>query len=143
MSCSASSRFALLLWWFRPDDPASWSLAALIVPFVGLAVSHLVSHRLNFIGQGEYKRVDPRHLMTAPYRRVLVMHLAVIGGASLSVWLGEPLMALVLLVIGKAGIDLSAHVHEHRVRTGQIRAPMPADRVSESFERVKFPGWDD
>lgn len=134
---------ALVLWWFKPDDPGAWSLTALLVPFAALALSHVVSFRLNFIGQGEYKRVEPNDLMTAPYRRIGVMHLAVLGGATLSVWFGESSAALVLLVIGKIGIDLAAHVHEHRLRTGQVQAPIPADRVSEHFDRAKFPRWDE
>ena len=132
-----------VLWMFRPEDPAAWSLLALMIPFTVLVVSHVLSYKVNFIGQGEYRRVGIEDLMIGPYRRVAVLHVVILVGGGLTQWLGEPLVALLMLIIGKIAIDLGAHLREHRIRTGQIEAPISADRISEKFDKAKFPGWDD
>lgn len=79
-----------------------------------LAVSHLVSYAANFVGGGEYKRVEPAALMMQPYGRVMVLHLAIIFGGALVMTLNEPAAGLVVLVLLKIGLDLRAHLAEHR-----------------------------
>jgi hypothetical protein len=79
-----------------------------------LAVSHLVSYAANFVGGGEYKRLEPAALMLQPYGRVVVLHLAIIFGGALVMALNEPAMGLVVLVLLKIGLDLRAHLAEHR-----------------------------
>jgi hypothetical protein len=132
-----------VLWMFRPEDPASWSLLALVIPFAILVVSHVLSFKVNFIAQGGYRQVGIEDLMIGPYRRVAVLHVVILVGGGLTQWLGEPLVALLILITGKIAIDFGAHLREYRIRAGQIEAPIPADRISEKFEKEKFPGWDD
>lgn len=79
-----------------------------------LAVSHLVSYGVNFVGGGEYRRVEPEALMMQPYGRVVVLHLAIIFGGALTMALNEPAIGLVVLVLLKIGLDLRAHLAEHR-----------------------------
>lgn len=79
-----------------------------------LAVSHLVSYGVNFVGGGEYRHVEPAALMMQPYGRVVVLHLAIIFGGALTMMLHEPAIGLVVLVLLKIGLDLRAHLAEHR-----------------------------
>ena len=52
--------------------------------------------------------------MGKPYGRVVVLHLTILFGGFGVQALGSPLWALLLLVVLKTGIDLAAHVREHR-----------------------------
>ena len=52
--------------------------------------------------------------MTAPYGRVVVLHVTVLVGGGLVMALGSPIWALVLLVALKSAIDLAAHRRSHR-----------------------------
>mgnify|MGYP005850684365 CR=1 FL=1 len=90
-------------------DGLLWGLGA-------LAASHLVSYAVNFVGAGECWRVEPPALMTQPYGRVVVLHLAIIFGGAVTLMLNEPAMALVVLVVLKIALDLTAHLAEHRSR---------------------------
>jgi len=76
-------------------------------------VSHGVSFAVNFIGRREYAGETIAALMTAPYRRIVVMHLTIIFGGGLVMLLGTPLAALVLLVVLKTVVDLRAHRKAH------------------------------
>jgi len=88
---------------FAPISPA---LAA-------LAVSHGVSFALNFIGRKEYAGETIQSLMTAPYKRIVIMHLTIIFGGALVLALDTPAPALALLVLIKTAVDLRAHRREH------------------------------
>ena len=89
--------------------PAEMGLAFLV-----LAASHGYSYRRNFIGRGEYLNVSFARLFWQPYARVIVMHLAIIGGGALAAGLGSPLGSLLILVGLKTVIDLIAHCLERK-----------------------------
>lgn len=91
--------------------------------FVGLAVYHVVSYRINYIGQREYERNGPVTLMIEPYRRVLVLHVTIILGAFAIAGLGVPVAALVVMVLAKTLLDLRGHLREHD--RAQRRSPVP------------------
>ncbi len=78
-----------------------------------LFLSHGISFGLNYIKGGEYKRVNLMELMQAPYGRVIVMHLTILGGAFLMVVLGSPVAGLIVLIVLKIALDLRAHIKEH------------------------------
>jgi hypothetical protein len=90
------------------------------------AVSHYVSYRRNYLTDGEWRTASPGGRMYAPYDRVLVMHLAVVLGAFAVSSVGEPVGALVVMVLVKTALDLRAHLREHgrdkRGGTGQSSA---------------------
>jgi len=93
-------------------------------PGIGaLAASHLFSYFWNYLGQREYQQARPEALMQAPYSRVIVLHVVIIFGALLIQLLHSPLWALLLLIGLKIGVDLRAHLKEHR---GQKAAQNPA-----------------
>ena len=95
-------------------------LSAIGFAVIVLAISHGISFWFNYIGRGEYLRVTPIELMGAPYARVVVLHLTIIFGAFVSIALGSPVGALVVLVILKTALDLRLHAREHGRRTPTI-----------------------
>ena len=98
-------------------DPLGFALLALFV-------SHGVSFAVNFIGRREYQGETVSTLMSAPYRRIIVMHLAIILGAWLVMALGTPAPVLALLVVIKIALDVRGHRKAHvRAAGGDNRSP--------------------
>jgi hypothetical protein len=93
---------------FAPSTEGVWGAVGAMV------ISHGSSFVRNYIGHGEYLQATPQQLTSQPYSRVFVLHLTILGGAFLVANLGEPLYGLVLLVVLKTGVDLWAHLREHR-----------------------------
>lgn len=92
---------------------ASWD-RALWLAILAVLASHTISFFVNFIGGQEYLRTDLRQLMQRPYGRIIALHLTVILGAGLTLWLGSPIYMLVVLVLIKIGIDLKMHTAERQ-----------------------------
>ena len=90
------------------------SLRYLGTAALGLAVSHGISYRKNFIGQGEYRKVSFAALFWQPYSRVIVMHLTIILGGALAQAIGSPVPAVILMVVLKTLVDLASHLAERR-----------------------------
>lgn len=86
---------------------AKWAALALVG-------SHLASFVVHFVLRGEYRRRSAPILMFAPYARIVVLHLAILGGAFAIEALGSPLVLLLILVAGKTAIDLALHRRSHR-----------------------------
>ncbi len=80
----------------------------------GLAASHGVSFVSNYLRGGERLRTSMLQLMQQPYGRIVVLHLAILGGGFLIMALGSPWYGLALLVLLKMGLDLRAHLAERR-----------------------------
>lgn len=97
---------------FGTSTGPDWGLVQLGA--IGLALSHGASFGLNYIGRGEYRTTSPSQLMLAPYGRVVVLHMTIILGATVSIALGTPIGALVVLVTIKTLLDIAFHLREHR-----------------------------
>jgi hypothetical protein len=80
---------------------------------VALFLSHGWSFLANYIGRGEFRTTSPSSAMSAPYGRVIVLHLTIIFGAFLIAAFGAPIGALLVLVVAKTILDLSLHLREH------------------------------
>ena len=94
---------------------------------VGLALSHGVSFWTNYIGRREYQTTSPGQLMLAPYGRLVILHLTIIFGGMVSLWLGSPVGSLLVLVALKTMLDLAFHLREHRgMPTFAAGSPDPA-----------------
>jgi hypothetical protein len=105
--------YGFFLGGFAPQSAPPVGLFSALWPYLALlAASHLVSFVANFIGQREYADEKIPALMTAPYRRVMVMHGTVIIGGALAMVLQTPAPALALLVALKVAADLRAHWRE-------------------------------
>ena len=92
------------LWW--------WAFGA-------LCVSHGVSYFLNFIGQREYERLTLNKLMSAPYSRILILHVTVLLGGLAVAALGSPVYLLIILVVVKISADTLLHRREHKLISKQ------------------------
>jgi hypothetical protein len=105
-----------------PDAPV------LLAGVVGLAISHGVSFWTNYLGRGEYRRLSPAEVMAQPYGRLVILHLTIIVGAFVSIFLGTPVGSLLVLVVLKTALDLYFHLRQHRsALTGTAVAGVPAD----------------
>jgi Family of unknown function (DUF6498) len=88
--------------------------AGLLWAVAGLAASHLYSFFTNYLGQGEYRRTVVPALMAQPYGRIVVLHIAILFGAFITMALGSPIFILVLLILGKTALDLKFHLRERQ-----------------------------
>lgn len=107
-----------------PDLEASVlaDLPVILVAGAALFVSHGASFVLNWLGRGEFRTATVNGEMSAPYGRVIVLHLTIILGAFAVALLGAPVWALVVMVVLKTGLDLGAHVRDRERATGRGRA---------------------
>jgi hypothetical protein len=106
------------------EPAAREALLGIFVPLwpalAALVVSHGVSFFVNFMGNREYEGTTLSELMSAPYKRVVVMHLTVILGGMLVLVLKTPLLALVVLVLLKTLADWRAHASEHTQKVSGV-----------------------
>lgn len=91
---------------------------ALLWAALAMVASHGVSFVGNYLIGGEYRRSTLPQLMFSPYGRVVVLHVAIVGGGIATAMLGSPLALLALLVVGKTGLDLALHRRSHRAPAG-------------------------
>jgi len=94
---------------------------------LALVVSHGVSFVLVYLGQREYEHTTMKDLMNAPYRRIAVLHIAIIAGGFLVVQLGSPLGLLVALVALKIGMDIILHNQSHAPRRQLAGSATPSN----------------
>lgn len=89
---------------------------------LAFVASHGFSFWDNFIRRREYRKVTAKELHDSPFARVLMIAVAIVGGAALSKNLEEFLMptaVLTVLVLLKMGLDVKLHLKEHE--TGVLR----------------------
>ncbi len=105
--------------------PAALTAGSFVIPLLALVASHGISFLANFLWGGEWRRVDGKALMGAPYPRIVVMHVTIIVGTMLVVAAGSPVAAVAFLVALKIGVDLAAHLREHRRLAAPAEAAPP------------------
>jgi hypothetical protein len=98
---------------FATADFGALPFDALALGAAGLAISHVASFFLNYIGRREYLAISPGQQMFSVYGRVVALHLTIVLGATLIALLGTPVVALAILVAVKIVIDLALHLREH------------------------------
>ncbi|TGD74710.1 hypothetical protein E4634_05785 [Mangrovimicrobium sediminis] len=89
--------------------PPEWMFA-----FAALFASHGISFMVNFLRGPEREAGSAQKLMTQPYGRIVVLHVAILFGAFAISIFGEKLFMLVILVLVKLGLDVTLHLREHR-----------------------------
>lgn len=94
-------------WQIAQENYLGWAI-------LGLAVSRAISFGTNYLGNGEYKRASMDQLMEQPYGRIVVMHIAILGGGFLVTALHSPESGLLLLVALKIAFDLRGHLAERK-----------------------------
>lgn len=91
---------------------------------LGLVISRGISFATNYLGKGEFKTATVAILMVQPYGRIVVLHIAIIGGGFLVMALNSPTLGLLLLIVLKTLLDLAGHLNE-RVKFAEL---MPRSR---------------
>ncbi|MDH3877589.1 MAG: DUF6498-containing protein [Desulfobacterales bacterium] len=94
------------LWQSRPPG-LEW-------PVLGLAVSHGLSFVKNFLFGQEYLALNVNEIMMRPYKRIVLMHVAIIAGGVFVMKLGSPVGLLCVLIFLKIGMDIWLHAKSHR-----------------------------
>jgi hypothetical protein len=94
-----------VLWDARPDG-AEWIVAC-------LTMSHGVSFVYNHFIKKEYTKLSVGELMVRPYKRIVILHVAILAGAVPIMMAGSPTPLLAILVVLKIGIDIVLHVRSH------------------------------
>jgi hypothetical protein len=83
------------------------------IALLALLISHGWSFIENYMGQREHERLTPGEAMALPYRRMAIMHLALLFGGFLLARTGQPMAGLVVLVLIKIVMDVHFHKREH------------------------------
>lgn len=91
-------------------------------PVLCLFVSHGISFVHNYLLKKEYASLTLRQLMGQPYKRIVILHVAIIAGGALIMALGSPRPLLSILVFLKIWLDIYLHVKEHKTNKAR-RAP--------------------
>lgn len=86
-----------------------WALLAIFL-------SHGYSFVRHFLAGGESARSTPPEEMHRPYPRMAVLHVAILLGAFAIQLIGAPMLLLVVLVLGKTGLDFVLHRRSHLKR---------------------------
>jgi len=84
-----------------------------VIAALALIGSHLVSYFYYFLYQGEFRRTNVAQLMAAPYGRIVVLHITILFGAFAIHLLGQPIILLILFIVGKTLLDWTLHVRAH------------------------------
>lgn len=84
---------------------------------LALFISHGISFWTNFIGRREYKSRTVNNQMSEPYGRIVFMHMVLIIGGAVTMFLGESTPVLLVVIGLKILFDVKAHIKE-RVRRG-------------------------
>jgi hypothetical protein len=81
------------------DQPGLWAALATIVLWQGALFALFLIRR-------EYRDTDPMTEMSAPYGRIVVLHLVIIAGGFIVLSLGQPWLGVLLLALGKTALEL-------------------------------------
>ncbi|MBN2531581.1 MAG: hypothetical protein JXB88_01750 [Spirochaetales bacterium] len=81
-----------------------------------MMISHGISFFMNFIRNREYEGKTLENQMIAPYPRIVIMQVVILGTALFLAFfrLDEPLVAIILLVLIKSIVDFFAHRKAHK-----------------------------
>jgi hypothetical protein len=91
---------------------------------LALLVSHGLSYFVNFLGRKEYLGRTVSQQMSDPYSRIIFMHLVLIFGGGLSLFLGEPTPVILGVIALKIFFDIRGHLKQHAKAGGRAN---PAD----------------
>ena len=90
-------------------------LQMLLPAFLAMFASHTFSYFSNYIGKGEYKGMAADKLFVAPYGRIVLMHVTIIGSGWLITIFHAPMFGILLLTVFKILFDVHAHLKEHKI----------------------------
>ncbi len=121
----SAAQWLLVTAWLQLHSAAAylWQLfgVKLSLGLAALALSHGYSLFEHFFQQGERQSLSQRQLMRLPYRRIVVLHIALIFGAILISELGSQTALLFALVVVKTVLDVKAHRREHQSHAPDLK----------------------
>lgn len=80
---------------------------------LALFISHGISFVYHYFYKHEYLYAKVDSLMSQPYARIVVMHIAILAGGALSQAMGSPIGLLLILIILKTVLDINLHLRQH------------------------------
>jgi hypothetical protein len=92
----------------------AWSLAL-------LAAGQFVAFVAVYLFQGGFRATTAQRLMGEPYPRIVMLHVAMIFGAAIARKFGDPFIAVVLLILFKAGGEVAIYLRNARRAGGAMR----------------------
>lgn len=90
-------------------------------PLLALFLSHGFSFFWNFLHRREYRNTTLSKQMFAPYSRIVALHIAILAGGVAIQAAGQPLLLLIILVIGKTVMDVKLHLRSHREKKEEAK----------------------
>lgn len=98
-------------------------------PVIFLVVSHGISFVQNYLWKREYALFTISKLMNQPYKRIVILHVAIIAGGMPIMILGSPAPLLCILVLLKICVDIHLHLKERKINTNEgvktLTIPVP------------------
>lgn len=107
--------------------PPALGMQETVLLVTSLFLSHGTSFGMNYLIGGEYRVATPDAEMARPYTRIFVMHITLVVGGIMAMFLGEPILLLVVMVLLKTGIDLYSHLANHARYRTNARRPIASD----------------
>ena len=106
------------------EDPET--VRSIALGILMLIISHGVSFWVNYIKKEEYKKVSPVKQMFSVYKRIAFIHVFILTGGILFMFVFKflPVIMLVVFMLAKVGLDLWSHVKEHK--KAQENSELPA-----------------
>ena len=98
-------------------------------PVICLFVSHGISFVQNYLGEKEYASWTIAKLMSQPYKRIAILHVAIIAGGMPIMILGSPVPLLCILVLLKICMDVFLHVKEHKIDDDKVEPSPGSDSL--------------
>ena len=92
-------------------------------PVLALTVSHGISFIQNYLVGKEYARQTLKELMSQPYKRIALLHVAILAGAAPVMMLGSPVPLLIILMMAKIVLDLRLHLRTHQAIAAAAGTP--------------------
>lgn len=89
---------------------------------LALAASHGFSFAWNYLARGERRHTNLMRQMSAPYARVVAMHMALLAGAGLVLLVGASRAALLVFLALKITVDAWAHRRERGGKSAKGQA---------------------
>jgi len=85
----------------------------LVLALLALIASHGFSLYAHYLRPRAYEEAVAGKIMAEPYKRVVILHVVVLGGGFVAQVAGSGLAPLALLVLLKTAVDLASHAREH------------------------------
>jgi hypothetical protein len=86
----------------------------------------------HYLVRGEREKATAEKLMLSPYKRIVLLHVAILVGATPVMLLRSPLLLLLVLIGGKTYMDIWMHKKAHGVMMDEGAAADEGDAGKEA-----------